>query len=158
MLAFSAIRAVVVAVIDVRKCRGFEPGVFHHSTIAPIACGFLLYNSYRVGLITTLYASAVSGRLVLGPRDNPKTMIRVTFDVLFNLAWRPTVPRCLGKIKTRCRSLSGRSPEGWPRSLEFYGCVQRSAPRSSLLATVTGGPFGRTFAVHGPNRSRVPRR
>jgi diphthamide biosynthesis methyltransferase len=60
VLALPAIRAVVVAVIDVCEGRGFELGVFHTATIAPVACGLLGYNSYSVGPITTLYAGAMS--------------------------------------------------------------------------------------------------
>lgn len=55
MLAFAAISTVVVTVIDVSERGSLELGVFHGRTIAPGACGLLLYNSYSVRLTAILY-------------------------------------------------------------------------------------------------------
>jgi hypothetical protein len=55
VLTLATIRAVVVTVIDVREGRGFELGVLHASTVAPIAWGLLLYNSYSGPAALILY-------------------------------------------------------------------------------------------------------
>jgi hypothetical protein len=52
----SAIRAEVVCVIDIAQQRRFELGIFHAVTIARVACGALVDNSYSVwrgGLLYT---------------------------------------------------------------------------------------------------------
>ena len=55
MAALTAIRTVIVRVIDMSERVAFEPGVFHVATITPRACGLLLYNSYSSTARPLLY-------------------------------------------------------------------------------------------------------
>jgi hypothetical protein len=53
----SAIRAVIKMVVDIFEQRGFEFGIVHATTIAPVACGYLGYKSYRSSVRGLLYAT-----------------------------------------------------------------------------------------------------
>ena len=57
MLALATVRAVEVRIIDVREGCSLKLGVFHQPTLAPGACGSLLYNSYSFRTERTLYSS-----------------------------------------------------------------------------------------------------
>ena len=48
MLTHAAVRAVIVAVIDMSEGSRLELCVFHARTLVPVACALLLYNSYRI--------------------------------------------------------------------------------------------------------------
>jgi hypothetical protein len=53
--ALTAVRAVVVRIIDVCEGCGLELGVLHMPTLAPVGCGLLLYNSYSLSAKRALY-------------------------------------------------------------------------------------------------------
>jgi hypothetical protein len=55
VFALAAVGAVVVRVIDVCERVGFELGVLHTPTLAPVGCALLVYNLYSVQGIPTLY-------------------------------------------------------------------------------------------------------
>ena len=55
VLALTAVRAVVVRIIDVCEGCSLEFGVFHMPTLTPVGCGLLLYNSYSLSTRRALY-------------------------------------------------------------------------------------------------------
>jgi hypothetical protein len=57
VLALAAVSAVEIRIIDVRQGCRFKFGVFHRPTVAPACCGLLLYKSYSVRAMRTLYNS-----------------------------------------------------------------------------------------------------
>jgi hypothetical protein len=58
MQATRTIRAVIKAVVDIFEEGGFEFRVVHTSTIARVACGALVDNSYSSGMHGLLYGTA----------------------------------------------------------------------------------------------------
>jgi hypothetical protein len=94
MLALAAVRAVVVAVIDVREGRGFELCVFHAATVAPIACGLLRYNLYSVGRVTTLYADFARSRRSRSAGSYTHAAMACCISGAFVMIWNPntTIP------------------------------------------------------------------
>src|SRR5271163_68211 len=62
MLAYAAVGAVEVRIIDLREGCGFQLGVFHLPTLTPVGCGLLLYNSCSLSVRRTLYEGIKGGR------------------------------------------------------------------------------------------------
>jgi hypothetical protein len=58
--ALAAVRAVVVAVIDMRESGGFKLGELHSPTLAGTACGYPRDNSYSSEHAKVLYRGAAS--------------------------------------------------------------------------------------------------
>jgi hypothetical protein len=83
--------AVVVVVVDVRKLGGTEIGVAHVSTVAALACGSLLYNSYSKRRVPALYGSSPKLRVQSRayPHLNEGAPSTTTYDALVNCSWPP---------------------------------------------------------------------
>src|ERR1039457_6672782 len=55
VFALTAVRPVIVRVIDVCEGCGFKFGVLHSPRLSPGGCGLLVYNSYSISMDRELY-------------------------------------------------------------------------------------------------------